>query len=77
MMKIGERIILVLLLMAIGLAPFYPEPHIVGKIRWVWGGAVGMSWIDWFDFLFHGIPWLIILFLLIKWSWIALFNNNS
>jgi len=29
------------------------------KIRWIFGGAVGMKAIDWFDFLLHGMPWLL------------------
>lgn len=43
---------------SLGLAPFQPEPHIVGKIRWIYGGAKGMQMIDWFDFLLHGAPWV-------------------
>ena len=45
--------------LTLGLAPFLPEPHIVGKIRWILGGAVGMKAIDWFDFVLHGTPWLL------------------
>jgi hypothetical protein len=44
--------------LTLGLAPFYPEPHIVGKIRWVAGGAQGMQFMDWFDLLLHGWPWV-------------------
>jgi len=44
----------------IGLAPFVPEPHIWGKLRWVAGGAIGMTPIDWFDLVFHGLPWLLL-----------------
>lgn len=44
--------------LTLGLAPFVPEPHIVGKLRWVAGGAEGMSLVDWGDLLFHGAPWL-------------------
>lgn len=44
--------------LTLGLAPFVPEPHIVGKIRWVAGGAVGMGAMDWGDLLFHGAPWV-------------------
>ena len=47
--------------LTLGLAPFYPEPHIVGKIRWVAGGAVGMGYIDWFDLLLHGLPWVLLI----------------
>ncbi|HHJ50369.1 MAG TPA: hypothetical protein ENJ88_05615 [Phaeodactylibacter sp.] len=51
--------------LTLGLAPFYPEPHFWGKLRWVAGGAVGMGPIDWFDFVFHGLPWLLLLRLLL------------
>ena len=44
-----------------GLAPFVPEPHVLGKIRWVAGGAIGMKPIDWFDLFLHGTPWLLLL----------------
>jgi hypothetical protein len=48
--------------LTLGLAPFFPEPHIWGKLRWIAGGAVGMQPIDWFDTLFHGLPWMLLLF---------------
>ncbi|WP_342663114.1 hypothetical protein [Rudanella lutea] len=35
-----------------------PEPHLLGKLRWVLGGAVGMQLVDWGDLLMHGAPWL-------------------
>lgn len=44
--------------LTLGLAPFLPEPHIVGKLRWVAGGAVGMAPKDWFDLAMHGAPWV-------------------
>jgi hypothetical protein len=44
--------------LTLGLAPFVPEPHIVGKLRWVAGGAVGMGPLDWFDLVLHGAPWV-------------------
>ncbi|MDP4663181.1 MAG: hypothetical protein NWS74_05920 [Salibacteraceae bacterium] len=51
----------------LGLAPFVPEPHIWGKLKWIAGGAVGMGPMDWFDVLLHGTPWiLLILALLFK-----------
>lgn len=46
----------------IGLAPFFPEPHVWGKLTWIAGGAVGMQPVDWLDALFHGLPWLLLLF---------------
>ena len=47
--------------LTLGLAPFFPEPHILGKIRWIAGGANGMQPLDWFDFAFHGLPWLLLI----------------
>ena len=52
------------LAIALALAPFLPEPHLIGKIRWVLGGAVGMQPMDYFDLLLHGGPLLIFLFML-------------
>lgn len=57
--------LVVLACVMLGLAPFYPEPHLLGKIRWVAGGAVGMQAIDWFDLFWHAWPWLLLLRLLI------------
>lgn len=59
------KIILVLCL-TLGLAPFIPEPHIWGKLKWIRGGAVGMGVMDWFDFVLHGFPWALLLRLVIK-----------
>lgn len=44
--------------LTLGLAPFTPEPHLVGKLRWIAGGGVGMGWIDYGDLLMHGAPWI-------------------
>lgn len=50
-----------LLSVTLGLAPFTPEPHILGKLRWVAGGAVGMGAMDWLDLLLHGAPFMALL----------------
>lgn len=50
--------------LTLGLAPFFPEPHIWGKIKWLAGGAVGMQPIDYFDVVLHGGPWVILITLL-------------
>jgi len=63
-----KRLIMpVLASLTLGLAPFVPEPHIVGKIRWVAGGAVGMGALDWFDLLLHGAPfaWLAVMIVIV------------
>ena len=44
--------------LSLGLAPFTPEPHIWGKLKWVLGGAEGMQLMDWFDLIMHGTPWV-------------------
>jgi hypothetical protein len=43
--------------LTLGLAPFNP-PHIIGKLQWVAGGAVGMQAMDWFDLFLHGFPFV-------------------
>jgi len=53
--------VITVLCLTLGLAPFLPEPHIWGKLRWVAGGARGMGGMDWFDLLLHGFPWLLLL----------------
>jgi uncharacterized protein (TIGR01777 family) len=49
----------------LGMAPFglgmtlsEYEPHILGKLRWVLGGAVGMAPSDWLDLMMHAAPWV-------------------
>ena len=49
-----------------GLLPFSAEPHIVGKVRWVMGGAVGMQPMDYFDLFLHGSPLVYLAYVLIK-----------
>ena len=59
-----KNIVLWLLVsLTLGLAPFFPEPHLWGKLKWIAGGAHGMKPVDWFDVVLHGAPWLILLFL--------------
>ncbi len=59
--------------LTLGLAPFVPEPHLWGKIKWIAGGAVGMQAIDWLDTLFHGLP----VFLLLRLIVILLMENKT
>ena len=44
--------------LTLGLAPFSPEPHLLGKLRWLNGDASGMQALDYFDLLLHGAPWV-------------------
>ncbi len=57
--------IILLLCLTLGLAPFFPEPHIVGKLKWIAGGVAGMQPMDWFDVLLHGLPWILLLRIII------------
>ena len=53
--------LIILLCLTLGLAPFFPEPHILGKIKWILGGANGMRLMDWFDVLLHGFPFILLI----------------
>ena len=57
----------ILAVLTLGLAPFSPEPHLLGKLRWIAGGAVGMGPMDWFDVLLHGAPWVWLGWSLVRW----------
>jgi len=54
--------------LTLGLAPFSPEPHLLGKIRWLAGGGIGMKGMDYFDLLLHGAPWIWLLISLAQWG---------
>lgn len=53
-----------LMCLTLGLAPFFPAPHLIGKLQWVAGGAIGMKLMDWLDLAMHGLPWILLLRLL-------------
>lgn len=57
--------LIILLCLTLGLAPYFPEPHLFGKIKWIWGGAHGMQLLDWFDALLHGLPFILLIRMLI------------
>ena len=62
--KEKQRLVFTLIAsLTLGLAPFFPEPHLIGKWRWFVGGAVGMQPMDWFDLLLHSAPWAALLIL--------------
>jgi len=58
---INDWKILVIACLTLGLAPFVPEPHIFGKIRWILGGGEGMKLIDYGDFFMHAAPFLLLI----------------
>lgn len=44
--------------------PYFPEPHLLGKIRWVLGGAKGMQTMDWLDLAWHSAPFFYLIYVL-------------
>ncbi|NJN35616.1 MAG: hypothetical protein HC817_16490 [Saprospiraceae bacterium] len=58
--------IIISVCLTLGLAPFFPEPHVLGKIKWVAGGAIGMTAMDWFDLFLHGTPFLLLIRLIFR-----------
>lgn len=65
--KAPQNLLLALIAsLTLGLAPFAPEPHIVGKIKWILGGGKGIQMEDYFDTLLHGLPWLLLIFFLFQ-----------
>jgi hypothetical protein len=70
-MKKSNIIVALIASLTLGLAPFFPEPHLFGKIKWVLGGAEGMQPMDWFDLVLHGAPWVWLIIEAIK-----LINNK-
>ena len=61
MQALNDWKFLLMISLTLGLAPFFPEPHLFGKIRWILGGAVGMQTMDWLDLIWHGWPWVLLL----------------
>lgn len=55
--------------LTLGLAPFSPEPHLLGKLRWVAGGGEGMGPMDIFDLLLHGAPWVWLAAAMVGLAW--------
>lgn len=51
--------ILVVLCLTLGLAPFSPEPHIWEKLKMLAAGNLTRP-MDIFDFLLHGVPFLLL-----------------
>lgn len=61
MKQLNDFRLVILLCLTLGLAPFFPEPHILGKLKWIAGGAKGMQAMDWFDVVLHGFPWVLLI----------------
>ena len=49
----------VALVLTLGLAPHFPEPHIWEKLKMLVAGTLKRP-IDVFDLLMHAVPWLLL-----------------
>ncbi len=68
MLSFMDRMPLHLLVFAsltLGLAPFYPEPHIWQKVQMLAAGTL-VKPLDVFDFLMHGTPWVLLILKLLR-----------
>jgi len=52
--------LLILGSLTLGLAPFFPEPHLIEKLRMLSNGELKAP-LDWFDLCLHGIIPLLLL----------------
>ena len=65
--------ITILFCLTLGLAPFVPVPHIWEKLKMLYSGTL-IRPIDWFDFLMHDAPWLL---LILKIAYTVTENKGS
>jgi len=56
-----------ILCVTIGLTPYYPIPHSYEKLKWLFEGGNGMQLLDYFDLIFHNLPWLYLIIATIYW----------
>jgi hypothetical protein len=62
MLKVIDSIPLphfIVLSLFLGLAPFFPEPHLVQKINMLMNEGLHKP-LDMFDLLLHGTPWVLL-----------------
>ena len=52
--------ILILAALTLGLAPFFPEPHLWEKLKMLVAGQLTKP-VDIFDFLMHATPWALLI----------------
>ncbi len=49
----------IVLSLFLGLAPFFPEPHLFEKIQMLMNGSLHKP-LDIFDLILHGTPWVLL-----------------
>lgn len=52
--------LLVIACLTLGLAPFFPVPHVWEKLELLANGALSRP-IDIFDLILHGTPWVLLI----------------
>jgi hypothetical protein len=52
-------LVLLALALTLGLAPFFPEPHLIEKLRMLREGTLKKP-IDIFDLVMHATPWVLL-----------------
>ncbi len=60
----------ILAALTLGLAPFFPEPHIWEKIKMLRAGTLTRP-LDIFDFLLHLLPWLVLFAKLVSLAFVT------
>ena len=64
MKSLLEYRFLIPIVLLLGLAPFYPQPHIVEKVRMLMAGTLKRP-IDIFDLFWHAWPFVLLLYRII------------
>ncbi len=57
--------LIIIVCLTLGLAPFFPEPHVWEKLKMLFAGNL-IKPIDIFDFLLHGTPFILLVLKLIR-----------
>ena len=55
------------LAISLGLAPYFPEPHIYQKIILMGDPSFTFALIDWFDLGLHSLPWIGLMICFYNW----------
>lgn len=65
---------LLIIAIALGLAPFVPEPHLWEKLKMLFAGTLSRP-IDIFDLFMHGTPAILVVLKLVRMSSAQSANN--
>ena len=57
--------LIILACLTLGLAPFFPEPHVWEKLKMLFTGDL-IKPVDIFDFLLHGTPFILLILRLVR-----------